>query len=129
MASQPIDPLAHPEVQQASLSGYIAGYAVTVIVLLVCLLLTLHHALPPMPLLATTSCLAIMVLIAQAFLFFGLDFSQIHIWKSVSVILTVPLFILSIGLSVWMFHALNGLMMMPQVPEMPGMPMQPTLLQ
>jgi cytochrome o ubiquinol oxidase operon protein cyoD len=49
------------------------------------------------------------------------------VWKTVSLILTVPLFILSIGLTVWMFHYLDGLMVMG--PEMPGMGMQPTLLQ
>jgi cytochrome o ubiquinol oxidase operon protein cyoD len=126
MATHQTDPLQHPEVQQASLRGYVAGYGVTMIGLLLCLLLTESHALAPLPLLSTISGIALVLLIAQAFLFFGLDFSRYHIWKSVSIILTVPLFVLSIGLTVWMFHELDGLTMLP---EMPGMSMQPTTLQ
>jgi cytochrome o ubiquinol oxidase operon protein cyoD len=126
MATHQTDPLLHPEVQQASMRGYIAGYGVTLVGLLVCLLVTETHALPPLPLLSAISGIALVLLIAQAFLFFGLDFSRYHIWKSVSVILTVPLFVLSIGLTVWMFHELDGLTMLP---EMPGMSMQPSTLQ
>jgi cytochrome o ubiquinol oxidase operon protein cyoD len=126
MSTHQIDPLQHPEVQQASLRGYISGYGVTLAGLGICLLVTQAHVLAPIPLLSAISALALVLLIAQAFLFFGLDFSQHNIWKTFSVILTVPLFVLSIGLTVWMFHELNGLTMLP---EMPGMPMQPTLLQ
>jgi cytochrome o ubiquinol oxidase operon protein cyoD len=120
------DPLQHPEVQQAGTIGYVSGYVLTVVLLGVALLLTEQRGLPEIPLLVTISGLAIFLLVAQCFLFFGLDVSSHNIWKSVSLILTVPLFILSVGLTVWMFHALNGVMLMP---EMPGMPMQPTILQ
>jgi len=120
------DPLAHAEVQQASVIGYVAGYALTVVLLGVALLLTQIHGIQPVPLLVTISGLAIFLLVAQSMFFFGLDLSRYNIWKSVSLVLTVPLFILSIGLTVWMFHALNGVMAMP---EMPGMSMQPTTLQ
>jgi cytochrome o ubiquinol oxidase operon protein cyoD len=126
MSTHETDPLQHPEVQQASVKGYVAGYGLTIIGLGLCLLLTQSHALQPVPLLSAVSAIALFLLIAQAFLFFGLDFSKYQIWKSVSVILTVPLFVLSIGLTVWMFHELDGLTMLP---EMPGMSMQPTLLQ
>jgi cytochrome o ubiquinol oxidase operon protein cyoD len=122
----PYDPLQHPEVQQAGTVGYVSGYVLTVVLLGVALLLSEQRGLPEIPLLVTISGLSIFLLVAQCFLFFGLDVSSHNIWKSVSLILTVPLFILSIGLTVWMFHALNGVMLMP---EMPGMPMQPTILQ
>jgi cytochrome o ubiquinol oxidase operon protein cyoD len=120
------DPLRHPEVQQATIPGYVSGYLLTVVLLGVALLLTEQKGLQPVPLLVTISGLAIFLLIAQCMLFFGLDVSRYHVWKTVSLILTVPLFILSIGLTVWMFHSLNNLVMMP---DMPGMSMQPTLLQ
>jgi cytochrome o ubiquinol oxidase operon protein cyoD len=120
------DPLAHPEVQQAGPIGYVAGYILTVGLLGVALLLTETKGLDQQALLITLSGLSIFLLIAQSMLFFGLDVTRYNIWKSVSLVLTVPLFILSIGLTVWMFHSLNNLMMMP---EMPGMPLQPTVLQ
>jgi cytochrome o ubiquinol oxidase operon protein cyoD len=120
------DPLLHAEVQQASFAGYASGYALTVGLLGVALFLTEQKGLQPVPLLVTISGLSIFLLVAQGMLFFGLDVSRYNIWKSVSLILTVPLFILSIGLTVWMFHALGPVMAMP---EMPGMPLQPTILQ
>jgi cytochrome o ubiquinol oxidase operon protein cyoD len=120
------DPLIHPEVQQASVGGYITGYALTVVLLGVGLAGTRAQALPPEPLLIALSILAVFLLMAQTMTFFGLDFSRYHVWKTVSLVLTVPLFILSIGLTVWMFHNLDGVTMMP---EMPGMSLQPTLLQ
>jgi cytochrome o ubiquinol oxidase operon protein cyoD len=94
--------------------------------LLAALVVTEQHSMAATPLLATLSGLAIFLLIAQCLLFFGLDLSRYHIWKTASLILTVPLFILSIGLTVWMFHSLNDQTMLP---EMPGMDMQPTTLQ
>ncbi|OYV35074.1 MAG: hypothetical protein B7Z80_19460 [Rhodospirillales bacterium 20-64-7] len=91
--------------------------------MLAALLLTETHALSPLGLMIATSGLAILALVAQTLFFFGIDLSQAHIWKTVSLVLTLPLFVLSIGLTVWMFHYLYGLTMMP------GMDMQPTLLQ
>jgi cytochrome o ubiquinol oxidase operon protein cyoD len=120
------DPLRHAEVQQAGSVGYISGYVLTVVLLGVALLLSEQRGMQPQALLIAISGLAIFLLIAQCMLFFGLDVTRYNIWKSVSLVLTVPLFILSIGLTVWMFHSLNHLMMLP---EMPGMPLQPTLLQ
>jgi cytochrome o ubiquinol oxidase operon protein cyoD len=124
VATEHSNPLQHPEVQQASVSGYVAGYAVSVVLLLGALLLTSGHMLSPKVLLAAVSGLALVALIAQAFFFYGLDVSQHQIWKSVSLVLTVPLFVLSIGLTVWMFHELDGLTMM-----MPTSETQSTLLQ
>jgi cytochrome o ubiquinol oxidase operon protein cyoD len=120
------NPLLHAEVQQAGSIGYISGYILTVALLGVALLLTQQKGLEPQALLITLSGLTVFLLIAQGLLFFGLDVTRYNIWKSVSLVLTVPLFILSIGLTVWMFHSLNHLMMLP---EMPGMPLQPTILQ
>jgi cytochrome o ubiquinol oxidase operon protein cyoD len=120
------DPLGHPEVQQAGSIGYISGYVLTVALLGAALVLTEQKGIDQQALLITLSGLTIFLLIAQGLLFFGLDVTRYNIWKSVSLVLTVPLFILSIGLTVWMFHSLNHLMMLP---EMPGMPLQPTILQ
>jgi cytochrome o ubiquinol oxidase operon protein cyoD len=85
--------------------------------------------LPPLKLLGAISALAMVALFAQCFLFFGLNIALHNIWKSVSLVLTVPLFILTIGLTVWMFHELDSLTMLPGASVMPGMNMQPTLLQ
>jgi cytochrome o ubiquinol oxidase operon protein cyoD len=117
----------HAEVQQASGLGYSIGFILSTAFMLAALLMTQAQVMPPLPLLISISAIALLALLAQSVLFFRMDFSAVHIWKTVSLILTVPLFILSIGLTVWMFHYLNGLMVMG--PEMPGMSMQPTTLQ
>jgi cytochrome o ubiquinol oxidase operon protein cyoD len=117
----------HAEVQQASGLGYSVGFILSTAFMLAALLMTQAQVMPPLPLLISISAIALLALLAQSVLFFRMDFSAVHIWKTVSLILTVPLFILSIGLTVWMFHYLNGLMVMG--PEMPGMSMQPTTLQ
>jgi cytochrome o ubiquinol oxidase operon protein cyoD len=54
--------------------------------------------------------------------------SPAQTWKSLSLILTLPLFVFTIGLSVWMFHSLMP-RTMPDM-AMPSMTQaQPTLLQ
>ena len=76
--------------------------------------------------------LAIIALLCQTFLSFGLDITRHNIWKSVSLVLTIPLFILTIGLTVWMFQqlAINTMVNMPPGANiMPGNTMQPTMLQ
>jgi cytochrome o ubiquinol oxidase operon protein cyoD len=129
MAAHHSDPVLHPEVQQASFTGYTVGFVMSLLLLLAALLLTEQHALPPLKLLGAISALAMVALFAQCFLFFGLNIALHNIWKSVSLVLTVPLFILTIGLTVWMFHQLDDLTMLPGTQVMPGMTMQPTLLQ
>jgi cytochrome o ubiquinol oxidase subunit IV len=129
MATHQPDPVLHPEVQQASVTGYTVGFVMSLLLLLAALLLTEQHALPPLKLLGAISALAMVALFAQCFLFFGLNIALHNIWKSVSLVLTVPLFILTIGLTVWMFHQLDDLTMIPGAQVMPGMTMQPTLLQ
>jgi cytochrome o ubiquinol oxidase operon protein cyoD len=129
MSMEAPDPLRHPEVQQASVVGYTAGFLATLALLGAALLLTEGHLMPPPELLGGISGLALIALLAQCFLSFGLDITRHNIWKSVSLILTVPLFILTIGLTVWMFQQLDALTMMPGANIMPGMTNQPTLLQ
>jgi cytochrome o ubiquinol oxidase operon protein cyoD len=120
------DPLLHMEVRQASTGGYFAGYAASIILMLAALLVTQQHVLTYPIFLWVISSLVVIALVAQAALFFGLGLSPAQAWKSVSLILTVPLFVFTIGLSVWMFHSLQPRTM----PTMPGMNMsQPTLLE
>jgi len=66
----------------------------------------------------------LLALVSQAVLYYGLDISRSQIWKSVALMLTMPLFIITVGLTVWMFQSLDQrTMLMPQTLE------QPTLLQ
>ena len=125
MSSEQADPLDHPEVRQAGTVGYAAGYATSIILMLGALVVTDRHALSYLPFLWVIASLAVIALFAQAALFFGLGLSRVQVWKSFSLILTLPLFVLTIGLTVWMFHTLYPRTM----PVMDMQTTQPTLLQ
>jgi cytochrome o ubiquinol oxidase operon protein cyoD len=129
MSEPELNPIAHPEVQQASVLGYTAGFLSTLALLGAALALTEFRMMPPIYLLGSISGLALIALLCQTFLSFGLDITRHNIWKSVSLVLTVPLFILTIGLTVWMFQQLAINTMIPGANVMPGMTMQPTMLQ
>ncbi len=129
MSEAESDPILHGEVQQASLLGYTAGFVATLALLGAALLLTEFRLMPPLYLLGSISGLALIALLCQTFLSFGLDITRHNIWKSVSLVLTIPLFILTIGLTVWMFQQLSLNTMIPGTNIMPGMTMQPTMLQ
>lgn len=129
MSAPESNPISHPEVQQAGIIGYTTGFLATLALLGAALLMTELHVMPPTPLLGSISGLAVLALLCQTFLSFGLDITRHNIWKSVSLVLTVPLFILTIGLTVWMFQQLDNLTMIPGANIMPGMTNQPTMLQ
>jgi len=128
MSEPDFDPILHEEVQQASILGYTAGFLATLALLGAALLITEFRIMPPIYLLGSISGLALLALLCQTFLSFGLDITRHNIWKSVSLVLTIPLFILTIGLTVWMFQQLTA-NTMPGSNIMPGMTMQPTMLQ
>jgi cytochrome o ubiquinol oxidase operon protein cyoD len=125
MSAPHSDPLAHPEVQQGNALRYISGFITTLLLMFAALMLTIRQHLPYVSYAEAVTGLAVLSLVTQATLFFGLDISRAHIWKSLSLLLTIPLFIISVGLTVWMFQSLaTRTMLMPA-----GMLQQPTLLQ
>jgi cytochrome o ubiquinol oxidase subunit IV len=128
MAAHGQDPLLHSEVRQASTGGYFAGYAASIVLMLAALLVTQQHVLTYPAFLWVIFSLVVIALVAQAALFFGLGLSPAQAWKSVSLILTLPLFVFTIGLSVWMFHSLAPRVMPDTMPGM-DMTQQPTLLE
>lgn len=116
--------LEHPEVQQADTLNYLAATVFCTSFMVAAFLLTERHALDYMGLLKAVSGLTLLALVSQSFLYFGLSLSREHYAKSVTLALTVPLFVLSIGLTVWMFHTLFLRVMLPPGPGV----MDPSLL-
>ena len=99
-------PWEHPEVALSSGSKYLTGYVVTLALLGVSLLLVLNHAMSAFNLLATISVLAFLTTIAKLVFLFHLDFSETQRWNTLTLMLNVPLLILSVGLTSWMFRVL-----------------------
>jgi cytochrome o ubiquinol oxidase operon protein cyoD len=109
------DPLEHPEVKLASGRSYVIGYFISIALLGVSLWMATGHALPPMELQIAVSGIALAVVLAQVYFLFHLNFSETQRWHTLALVLMIPLFILLIGLSFWMFLMLDARTMIPGV--------------
>jgi cytochrome o ubiquinol oxidase operon protein cyoD len=139
MSTHHSDPLAHPEIQQGTTLRFTVAFLASVLFMGASLLVT-QQKLPFIEVAEIVVGLTFLTLLTQAALSFGLDVSRTQIWKSVSLVLTVPLFVISVGLTVWAFSSLYSRTMLPadEVPSMSmpmgnngtmSMPAQQTLLQ
>ena len=72
----------------------------------IALMVTLRHEMSYVRFVIAVAILGGLALLAQAVLMFRLDLSSGQRWKTISLLLVVPLFVLSIGLTGWMFHTL-----------------------
>lgn len=105
------NPLEHPEVQLARTRNYLTGFLIATLLMAISLLIVTHHLLPadgrePMILV-----IALGAVVAQLRLLFRLDWSATQRWHTVALALILPLFVMLIGLSLWMFHSLDAHML------------------
>jgi cytochrome o ubiquinol oxidase operon protein cyoD len=101
------DPLNHPELRQ----GTVLRYVIATVASGLCMTLAYLYAQQKLSQAALLEGLAIALLVSlltQAALFFGLDLSRAQIWKGISLVLTLPLFLVTIGITVWVFSSLYG---------------------
>lgn len=105
-------PWEHPEIELSSGRQYLLGYVLTLALLGVSLLIVEYHAMSAFNLLATISVLAFLTTIAKLVLLFHLNFSEAQRWNTLTLMLNVPLLILSVGLTSWMFGILYDRVMM-----------------
>ena len=101
------NPLKHPEVQLVNGRRYLLSYIVSLALMTLALGFVTQPALIPWALIGLSAAAAVAVL-AQIILLFQLDFSETQIWATVSFLLIVPLFIIAVGLTMWMFNALDA---------------------
>ncbi len=106
-------PWQHPEIRQATETQYLLGYVVSLALLGLSLFLVTTHVATSVTLLLAISVIALVTVMAQLILLFHLDFSETQRWNSLTLMLNVPLLILSVGLTAWMFRALFDHGMMP----------------
>ncbi|WP_298283446.1 hypothetical protein [Acidocella sp.] len=105
MATDHYQPLQHPEVQQGTALRYVGATVISGLALYGAYYVAMTR--PPLAELVETLLVSLLVsLLVQAALYFGLDASRAQIWKSVTLILTVPLFLVTIGMTVWAFSSL-----------------------
>ena len=107
MAHDDHDPLNHPEVRLASGRAYAAAFLIAMALMTVSLYVARHPAVAPHPMLVLSGVAAFVVAV-QLLLLLQLDFSSTQIWTSVTFALAFPLFVIAVGLSLWMFHSLDA---------------------
>ncbi|MHB1607110.1 hypothetical protein [Acidiferrobacter thiooxydans] len=103
----------HPEVQLAG-GGYVVAYLLGLALMGLSLWIVREHTLAPMDIGIAISVVAGLAALIQCVLLLHLNVSETQIWQTVALILFIPLFILTIGLTSWMFHGLyRRTMLMP----------------
>ncbi len=107
MAHDAHDPLKHPEVQLASGRAYGTAFLIAVILMTVALYIARHPATVPHAMLALSG-LAALVAAVQLVLLLHLNASSTQRWMTVSFVLAFPLFVIAVGLSMWMFQSLDA---------------------
>lgn len=105
-------PGEHPEIALSSFWQYFVGWVVTTGLLGVSYLLVVHQTMDVIDLVATISLIALLTTVAKLVFLFHLDFSETQRWNTLTLVLNVPLLILSIGLTSWMFETLYDRVMM-----------------
>ncbi|HUW98252.1 MAG TPA: hypothetical protein VMV40_05330 [Acidiferrobacter sp.] len=109
----------HPEVQLANM-GYVVAYVVSMVLMGLSLILVKDHMLSSMRLAEAILLSAAVVVIVQGVFLLHMNLSHTQIWHTFALVLFIPLFVLAIGLTAWMFHGLYKRTMI--VPIMKAMP-------
>jgi cytochrome o ubiquinol oxidase operon protein cyoD len=99
------DPTKHAEVQQGTALRYVSAFIASAAAMYAAYALAMTRP-PLVQLIAVLAGTMMFALITQAALFFGLDMSRAQIWKSISLVLAIPLFIVTVGFTVWAFSSL-----------------------
>lgn len=106
MDHEQANPLEHPEVQLASGPAYLTAFVLEAIGVLLGVWLIHAHALGALALTIVLPVIGLAVLVAQLYLLFKLNISRTQIWYTASLVLTLPLVIITIALTVLMFITL-----------------------
>ncbi len=103
----------HPEAQLAG-GGYVAAFVVGLALMGLSFWMVRGHVLAPTGLAIAISAVATVAALIQCVLLLHMNVSRTQVWQTVALVLFIPLFVLTIGLTSWMFHGLyRRTMMMP----------------
>ena len=118
------NPLDHPEVQLANGRAYLVGFIFSMLLMTVGLWVVVTHVMAPFGTVLVTSLLAGVVVIIQGYFILHMDISHAQMWHTVAMVLFLPLFVVTIGLTAWMFHGLyqRTMIMPPAASSMAHMP-------
>lgn len=112
--TEPHDPLSHPEVRILNPRLSIVGYVLSVIFIVLSYFSVTYRLGSVESLYGLISGFAALTVLTQLFFWLRLG-SAPHKWPTISLVLFLPFFILTIGLTTWMFATLYTRTMMPQL--------------
>lgn len=115
MSTSHDDPISHPQVQLANVRQYVGAYLVSLILMAVGLGLVQGHLGNKEQLLMIVTACAAGATLVQGYFWLRLDFSRTQRWITTSFWLFVPLFIMTVGLTAWMFDTLYARTMIPSL--------------
>lgn len=107
------NPIDHPEVQLASAGNYLFAYGFALGAMLIAFWMVVDHIFSPLGLIVAISLIALATALVQFYFLFKLDLSSTQIWHTISLVMIVPLLIMAIVLTIWMFHTLMLRTMLP----------------
>ena len=106
MEHESASPLAHPEVRLANGPAYLAAFVLEAAGVFGGVWVLRAHLLGGLALTILLPVIGLIVLVAQSYLFFELNFSQGRAWYMASLLLTLPLVVITIAMTVLMFITL-----------------------
>ncbi|HKJ10143.1 MAG: hypothetical protein P8124_12640 [Gammaproteobacteria bacterium] len=108
MSHEQPNPLDHPEVRLASTRGYLTGFLISVSLMALSFGLVAGQALSAFYGRVAIATIAVLAVLAQTHFLFHLNWSETQRWHTLGFWLTIPLLVLLLGLSIWMFHSLDA---------------------
>ncbi len=116
--TEPEHPLDHPQVRSFAPGRFLAAYGLAIVCVTLAYVWVRERVWPVHELYGAISVLAGLTILALLTLWLELDGSPAQRWPTVTFVLYIPLFLLTVGLTAWMFATLYTRTMMPRL--MPG---------
>lgn len=114
------DPLQHPEVQLANGGQYVAAFVLSLILTALPLWLVVDHMGTEFRLMLVVVASAAALTLIQGYFWLRLDISPTQRWMTAAFALFIPLFVMTIGLTAWMFATLYTRTVIPTLMHAPG---------
>ncbi|MHB1513136.1 MAG: cytochrome o ubiquinol oxidase subunit IV [Acidiferrobacter sp.] len=120
MSLETRDPLQHPQVQLARGGQYLGAYIASLLLTASPLWLVVHHEGTSWRLMMIVVACAAALTLVQGYFWLRLDFSRTQAWMTAALVLFIPLVVMTVGLTAWMFATLYTRTMIPTLMHAPA---------
>ncbi len=120
MVTKGRDAWQHPQVQLARGGQYVGAYIVSLLLTGGPLWLVVRHGGTPWRLMIIIVACAAALTLVQAYFWPRLDLSRTQRWMTAALVLFIPLVVMTVGLTAWMFATLYARTMIPVLLHAPA---------